>query len=492
MILHAPVATAIYTGKDMVIELANEKMLAFWGKDKSVIGKKLSEALPELEGQPFIPLLEEVYTTGVTYHTNEQKAVLDTGNELKPFWFNFSYKPLFDKHNNVYAIINMALDITYQVEAKAKLLKAEEKLLSAIEVANLGTWEYNTITKEVQMNETLREWRGVKLEGPLCAADIPPGISEKEYDMVHPVTHQTKRLHAQGKIFYNEDNVPEIITGITHDITLQRLNEAVLEKNISAKTAELAAANDDLRRLNLNLEQFVYIASHDLQEPLRKINIFSDMLQKSNATISDEGRIYLTKIENAAKRMSLLINDLLELSKVSSKETTFVPTDLNVILNNIKVDYEVLINQKNAVIIIQSLPVIEAIPLQMNQLFYNLVGNALKFTKEGVASEIKISCSMLTPENITNLALKPDISYCNIEVKDNGIGFNQKYATQIFEMFQRLHGKHEYAGTGIGLSLAKKIVDNHGGLIYAVSEDDKGAVFNVILPVSRKQTGVNP
>lgn len=506
IIIHAPVATGIYTGKDMMIEFANEKMLALWGKDKSVIGKKLSDALPELIGQPFFPLLDEVFTTGITYHTNEQKALLERGNELKLFWFNFSYKPLMDKHNNVYAILNMALDITDQVEAKAKLIQAEEKLLSAIEVANLGTWEYNSITKEVKMNETLREWRGVKLKGPLTMDDIPPGISEKdlfrrqikkalktgdshinmEYDVVHPETKETKRLHAQGKIFFNEDNEPEFITGITHDITSQRLNEALLEKNISAKTTELAAVNDDLRRLNINLEQFVYIASHDLQEPLRKINIFSDMLQKSNASLTDDSKAYLNKIEKAAQRMSILINDLLEFSKVSSTEKTFVATDLNKILNDIKVDYEVLIKQKNAEITIDSLPVIEAIPLQMNQLFYNLIGNALKFAKADAPPEIKISCKMLSPEEIESMKLNANLSYCNIAVKDNGIGFDQKYALQIFEMLQRLHGKHEYAGTGIGLSLAKKIAENHSGLITASSAENQGAVFNVILPVRRK------
>ena len=163
----------------------------------------------------------------------------------------------------------------------------------------------------------------------------------------------------------------------------------------------------------------------------------------------------------------------------------FKPTDLNKIIADIQIDYELLINQKNANIILCSLPVIEAIPLQMNQLFYNLIGNALKFSKEDISVEIKINCEMVDENEKEFLKLNKNYSYCKISVADNGIGFDQNYASKIFEIFQRLHGKQEYAGTGIGLSLAKKIVDNHGGNISAVSLENEGSIFYVILPVIR-------
>lgn len=506
MILNAPVATALYVGKDMVVKLANEKMISLWGKDRSVINKKLKDALPELKGQPFIKLLEDVFTTGVTYHANEQKAILEVDGNLVLFWFNFTYQPLLDKYGNVYGILNMALDVSYQVEAKNKLAKAEEKLRNAIEVAKLGTWEYDLVTGKIEMNKQLMEWRGITktenytikdaLATTIESEDLwqklqaamqidSNGIVNNQYNIINPLTNEIKHFHSIGKTYFSNENKPEFMAGITYDKTAQHLSEIEMEKKIEIKTAELEDANNDLLHLNANLEQFVYVASHDLQEPLRKINIFSDMLLKSSAALNEDDKMYISKIEKAAKRMSLLINDLLEFSRIRSSETMFKPTDLNKIIADIQIDYELLINQKNANIILSSLPVIEAIPLQMNQLFYNLIGNALKFSKEDTAVEIKINCEMVDKNEKGFLKLNKNYSYCKISVEDNGIGFDQKYASLIFEIFQRLHGKQEYAGTGIGLSLAKKIVDNHGGNISAVSVENEGSIFSVILPVIR-------
>lgn len=504
--INAPVATAIYAGIDMVIELANNKMISYWGKDNSVIGTKLKDAVPELFNRPFLALVGEVFKTGTVHYTNEQFTNLQVEGKPLDFWFSLTYKPLFDADMNVYGVLHIAVDITQQVEARNKFILTEEKLRNVIEVANLGTWEYNVITEEVFLNAQLRRWRGITHKGNVTLNEILDSspdkefildqlkaaiLSEKErinveYDFIHPRTGERRRFHSQGKVFFNEEKKPVLLTGITQDVTFQRLNEADMENNVAIKTAELAGANDDLRRLNANLEQFVYVASHDLQEPLRKINIFSDMLQNSSTDLSDESKMYLNKIEKAATRMSLLINDLLEFSRVSSKENTFIPTDLNRIISNVKIDYELLIKQKNAVIEIQALPVIEAIPLQMNQLFYNLIGNALKFSKTDVFPIITVSCRMLAEPEIIKYKLSPKMAFCNIMVKDNGIGFDKKYAEKIFEIFQRLHGKHQYAGTGIGLSLAKKIADNHGGLIIATSDENDGALFNVVLPITRE------
>ena len=506
MIVNAPFATTLFVGRDMIIELANEKMISLWGKDNSVINKKLADALPELNGQPFLQILDNVFTTGKAYHATEQKANLEINGKLTPFWFNFSYQPLFNKQGNAYGILNMAVDVTYQVEAKKKLANAEEKLRSAIDVANLGTWELDPTTGYVELNEKLKHWRGLKDESHITMADLlqydvdkenllnqvqnalsfqSKGVINIEYDTINPITGEQKRLHSHGRTFFNEADEPILVAGITQDVTLQKSTEINLANKIASKTADLEDANKDLIQVNANLEQFVYVASHDLQEPLRKINIFSDMLLKSTANLNEEGKMYIAKIEKAAMRMSLLINDLLEFSRISSKERIFKPTDLNKIIANIIVDYELLIKQKNAKITISSLPVIEAIPLQMNQLFYNLIGNALKFTKEDGEVIINVDCEMLDAEEKTLFKLIHHQSYCRISVRDNGIGFDQEYANQVFEIFQRLHGKHEYAGTGIGLSIAKKIAENHGGNISVISEENKGATFNIILPITR-------
>lgn len=508
----APAIIVVLKGPDLVMEYANKMALGYVGKTEDIFGLPIRESLPELNGLHIFEKLEEVYQSGIPFKTDEVKASVDlarSGN-LTDLYFNLVYMPV-RTGGQVTGIFAHAVDITAAVTAKKNAEKSKEeleysreKLRAAIEVANLGTWERDLIKGTLTMNGRLMEWRGTRdddsFEGVL--ADAPDkekilahikeamnpdsdGIIDIEVDMRNPGTGETKRLHSQGRVFFNEERRPVLMTGITHDVTVQRHNEAELENKVALKTKELAEANNELQQMNQSLEQFVYIASHDLQEPLRKINVFSDMLLKSKNNINEEGTAYLSKIAKAAQRMSLLINNLLEFSQVSSKEKVFVPVDLNRLLAGISVDYELLIKQTNAVLNIDALPVIEAIPLQMYQLFYNLVGNALKFAKKDVPAVINISCTMLSKEDIRDSKLNPKLSWCNIIVADNGIGFEKQYSSRIFEIFQRLHGKQEYAGTGIGLSLARKIAENHGGTITADSDEKTGAVFSVILPVSR-------
>ncbi len=507
LIADAPVATGLYKGRDLVIELANDTMIKFWGKTGEVVGKKLEDVLPELFGQPFFDLLQNVFDTGKPYRTHEQKCLLNINGTLSAFYFNFSYEPIFDAGKKVVSILNMAIDVTQSVNAKEKLKYTEARLRTAIDMANLGTWEWDLATDTVKINDKINEWRGLKSLKTLPMAELMMQVEEREeiyatlndavkfpdtgmvtmeYSVKNDTTGEVKRIHSRGKIFFDDNNKPAVVTGISQDVTLQRITEAELAEKVLLKTAELNLLNDDLKLLNSNLEQFVYVASHDLQEPLRKINIFSDMLLKnSGSNLNEDGKIYAQKISKAASRMSLLINDLLDFSRISSRDKIFVPVDLNKILREIAIDYELLIKQKCATITVDTLPVIEAVPLQMNQLFYNLVGNALKFSKKDIAPVVKISCAALTNDDVIANRLNPEIRYCCISVTDNGIGFDPRYTQRIFEIFQRLHGRYEYAGTGIGLALAKKIADNHNGNISAVSTENNGATFQVILPVKR-------
>ncbi len=507
LIMNAPVATALYNTRDLIINLANDKMISLMGKSVAILGKKLADALPELNDQPFLDLLDNVFNTGIAYHANEQKCMLEVDNEIKTYWFNFTYKPILDESGKVISILNMAIDVTASVVAKQKLMLAETKLRTAIEVANLGTWEWEPETNLITFNDKLKEWLGINNGNNITAKKIfsllpysntiaskienalkyeNGGILNIEYTIQQANTGETRVIQSSGKTFFDEQKKPFLMAGLAQDITMQKLTETELAKKVDLKTEELNTVNNDLTLLNANLEQFVYVASHDLQEPLRKINIFSDMLLKNVANdLNKEGKVYIEKIAKAAKRMSLLINDLLEFSRLSSRDKVFVATDLNKIIKDIVIDYELLISQKNATLSIDVLPVIEAIPLQMNQLFYNLIGNALKFSKNDIEPTIKITSAVLSPEEVTTYRLNPDYHYCSINVLDNGIGFNQKYAHQIFEIFQRLHGKQEFAGTGIGLALVKKIADNHNGMIVTSSNENEGALFKIILPVQR-------
>jgi light-regulated signal transduction histidine kinase (bacteriophytochrome) len=238
-----------------------------------------------------------------------------------------------------------------------------------------------------------------------------------------------------------------------------------------------------LDRSNKDLEQFAYIASHDLQEPLRKISTFGQrMHSKFSNQLGDEGNAYLLRMLAATENMSLLIDNLLELSLLSRKIQPYKQCDLNVILKEVQTELELVIEETNTTIALQNLPVLEAIPSQMSQLFNNLISNAIKFRKPGVYPLIKIAGKKLSAAEKHDYLLSLNHEFYQITVEDNGIGFEEEYATRIFLIFQRLHGRAEYGGSGIGLAICKKIIDNHHGQIHAESVPGEGAVFTILLP----------
>ncbi len=259
-----------------------------------------------------------------------------------------------------------------------------------------------------------------------------------------------------------------------------------LEALVDQRTRELLDANFYLEKSNRELEQFAYVTSHDLQEPLRKIHTFAGMLYNVNKEIlSETSRMYIDKVMFSARRMSQLINELLDYSRLVHVKDPFVETDLNEILKNVLTDYEVTIDRHDVQLELGELPRLLVSPLQMNQLFHNLLGNALKFLSPDRKPLIKVYAQLLPAHERAVLQdLDPEKDYYMITIKDNGIGFEQMYAAKIFQIFQRLNERTAFEGTGIGLALCSKIVLNHKGAIYANGVPDEGAEFNVILPVS--------
>ncbi|MEO7444897.1 MAG: PAS domain S-box protein [Ferruginibacter sp.] len=257
------------------------------------------------------------------------------------------------------------------------------------------------------------------------------------------------------------------------DRTKQKSNEAELE----IRRKQLEASNQQL-------SQYAYVASHDLQEPLRKITIYSEMLTAYFPPGTQE-LTYAEKIILSAKRMRGLINSLLDYSNVSQGNLSFEKVDLNNILENVLGDFELLITQKNAAIRKEVLPTIMALPLQMNQLFYNLVGNALKFTHPDVKPVVSIETGSVSSQQIEDWELDPGQEYIKIILRDNGVGFEQIYAGKIFNIFQRLNNSSDFGGYGIGLALCKKVTDTHKGYLSAEGELNKGASFTLVLPVTQ-------
>ncbi len=297
-----------------------------------------------------------------------------------------------------------------------------------------------------------------------------------------------RTLLLNARQIVNERTAEQLILLAIEDVTERKQVADNLKNFNTALETKIKERTTDLSETNSQLQQFAHAASHDLQEPLRKILTFTNRLQeKHKAEFSDDTQVLLKKISSASGRMVNLIKDLLDYSYLINHEKLFESTNLNEILNNVLTDFELLIEQKKADIKSDVLPVINSIPLQMNQLFYNLISNGLKFSKEDVTPHIRVTSQMLSKKRMSDFAsLNPTAQYCEIIFKDSGIGFDQKYSEKIFAIFQRLHNNETYKGTGIGLALCKKIVENHHGEIFVESKENEGSSFHLILPVAQK------
>jgi two-component system sensor histidine kinase/response regulator len=267
--------------------------------------------------------------------------------------------------------------------------------------------------------------------------------------------------------------------------------QAMLHNKLEERAEEIEKKNCELERMNTELQSFVYVASHDLQEPLRKIHTYTDIiLGRERALLSDVTKDYVTRIQTSVTRGQLLINDLLMYSKTNNVEQIFQVADLHEMLKSVEDDFNELLNKKNGKITVTHLPKLRVIPFQIRQVFQNLISNAIKYSSPDRDLIIDITCETLRGAEIKESGLSTHETYCHIAIRDNGIGFESQYKEKIFEMFQRLHGRSEYSGTGIGLALVKKILDNHKGAITASSVVGKGSTFNIYLPTEGSLTAL--
>jgi len=264
------------------------------------------------------------------------------------------------------------------------------------------------------------------------------------------------------------------------DFTEKKKNE----KTILEYQENLERKNFELVQRNTELASFIYIASHDLQEPLRKIQTFaSRILENENSNLSEKAQDHFTRMQTTARRMQALIEDLLSYSRTNTAGQKFEKTNLANILEDVKEDLKEELEQKQATLDIFEMCDANIIPFQFRQLFFNLIGNSLKFSNPEHPPHIKVKSEIVPGSKLTNKKLYPKNTYCHIKISDNGIGFEPEYSEKIFEVFQRLHDKDIYHGTGIGLAIVKKIVENHEGIITATGELNKGARFDIYVPV---------
>lgn len=262
--------------------------------------------------------------------------------------------------------------------------------------------------------------------------------------------------------------------------------EKKIEKELERHRKQLCQKNKELEKMNSELTSFSYVASHDLKEPLRKIKTYSNLIiDKHNESLSSDGKEYIQRIINSAGNMQRLIDDLLAFSQTTSGVKKLETLDLNVLLEEVENSLKDTIEENNVTITSTKLPTLRVIDFQFRQLLENLIGNAIKYRKTGVKPNITITSSLVSGRSYINEGADANKNYQKFLFADNGIGFEQEYATKIFEIFQRLHGKSEYSGTGIGLAICKKIMENHNGFITAQSQVGEGSVFNVFFPVKK-------
>lgn len=499
----APFPIGVYEGADMRVAMLNQAIIDVWGKgNNNLIGKTYMEILPELESQEIYPQLTNVFNTGKPFHARNQRVDLVMNGKLETFFFNYSFTPLYDSNGNIYGIMNTAADVTDLNVAKLKLEQSELNFRQMVKQAPvamcilLGPHHIVEIANDLMLElwgksadavmyrpifDGLPDARDQGLE-TLLDAVYSTGVSyaanERPVNLLRNGKTETVYQNSVYEPYRDSSGKIIGILAITIDVTPQVITRQKIEEIVRERT-------ESLERKNLELSQFAYITSHDLQEPARKISTFIEMLENVMPADADpRAKNYIRKIDQASSRMLGLIKDVLSISQLSSREEALELLDLSDVVRDVISDYELLIEEKKCTIHFDgTLPKVNSIPVQMSLLFSNLLSNALKFSKNNVPLLIRISCTKATAAEIAEHKLRPGHYYCRIDFADNGIGFAQESAPQIFNIFQRLHGRTEYEGNGIGLAMCKKIVENHDGHIYVRSHPNVGTTFSILLPV---------
>lgn len=471
---------------DYELTLANTIASKYVGKDEhELIGKTLLDIFPSSKEEGLFDLYTTVVLSGEPVQTERLFEQKDFSG-----WFNITAVKLEDGFVVTLSNITSRKRQRLILEERGHLLKEAEAL------ANMGSWKWDESTQALIWSDGLFK---ILDKDPNSYTPTWESFSENAYPEDRKVVEQfineiltlnegaalEYRVEIRGILKYlsltakprHESDKPTLDKlGTVIDITEQKMYEMQLEQY----TAELKRSNEDL-------EQFAYVASHDLQEPLRKIRAFGDrLLNRYRTQLDGQGEDYIKRMQSASMRMQTLIEDLLSYSRVSRSNETFDKLDMNLIMAEIRDDLDIQIKREKAVVNIGKIPEITGERMQIKRLFQNLINNAIKFHKPNSVPVVDVLGKRVKWHEVKRdfgISL-PDSVYTMIVIKDNGIGFDEKFSEKIFNIFQRLHGRTEYEGTGIGLAICRKIVANHKGYITARSKENVGSEFIVILPLN--------
>lgn len=410
-------------------------------------------------------------------------------------------KPMRAEDQHVHKLLGIIWDITEEYQTREKLRKSTIQLSDAEQLLQFGTWEWDMAEGLVKWSENfwnlleypyaahVQDWIPIDRFYQHIQPEDKVEMKERETRTVRQMTanedidvqeFRLRTFEGNFRYFISSTRViardaqgnPVKAIGYSADVTDMKNIQHNLEKKIS-----------EIKRAYEETEQFSYVASHDLQEPLRKVTAFGERLKtRCGANFDQDCQMYLDRMMDATGRMRLLIDNLLTLSRTKRAQDHFVQVDLGKILSEAMVDIDLKIHEKSAQIHVGEMPVVEGIPTQLHQLFQNILLNALKFSKNDIAPEIEVRSSLMNARQMQNSLLDERQEYALISIQDNGIGFEPQYADTIFSPFKKLHSRSEYEGTGIGLAICKKVVQNHGGALWAESLPGKGATFYIALP----------
>ena len=446
-------------------------------------------------------ILEKAYIVALqTTIYKYESRIIKPDNSIS--WIKAHGKIFFDENGEPAKMIGTIIDITDEKNTQQILMKSEEKFRLLADSMPQHVWTSDSLGNINYFNKSVYSYSGLAIEdieknGWLQIVH-PDDVEENIKVWVDAIItgkdflleHRFRRHDGQYRWQLSraipqkdEEGNIQMWVGTSTDIQDQKNFTNKLEKEVHERTAELEQKNKDLINMNIELQSFAYISSHDLQEPLRKIQTFASRLSDlDEQNISAKAKTYLGRIEVSAKRMQTLIQDLLTYSRTNSADRVFVKVSLDEIAEEVISDFSERIEESNAVINLNPLGEATVIPFQFRQLLHNLIGNALKFSKKNENPYVEIKANRIRGYEIKNPVDYPDKMYYHLTISDNGIGFADEFKERIFEVFQRLNTESEFSGTGIGLAIVKKIVENHKGIIRAYSQKDKGATFEVYLP----------
>jgi PAS domain S-box-containing protein len=489
-----------------IILLDAQGTILHWNKGAERIkGYTVSEAI----GKNFtIFYTEEDRVKGLPYQllgiAKEEGRVQHEGWRIRKdktkFWGMVVITALHNAKNELIGFSKVTKDLTQRKYAEEELVKSKNQLEQRTLELEESEERYHRMIEEVQdyaiilldkdgkiLNwnkgaEKIKGYRSEEIIGQSFALFYPtedrvkgvPFSLLKEAALTGKATQDGWRLRKDRTRFWGSIVITALHNTKNELIGFSKVTRDLTERKIAEET--LKAYTAKLERNNEELEQFAYVASHDLKEPLRKIITFGNLLETyAKDSLDEKSKDYVSRMQNSASRMMSLIEDLLNFSRVNRPTEGFEVVDLNQLLSRVLSDLEVLIHSRNVRLEIQKLPAIEGRKSQLGQLFQNLISNAIKFNDKE-QPVISITCNTYTDQVTAN-------KFAKIEIKDNGIGFENLYKQRIFEIFQRLHGKAEYPGTGIGLAICKKIVEAHGGTISAEGNLGDGATFTITFPL---------